>query len=54
MSDKTKKGLLIGFLFIVISAFVTMAYQHDIAFFFAGLGTIVIGVTILATINKKK
>ena len=48
----TKKGLLLGFILIVIAILIGIIFMHDIAFIFAGIGTIIIGITTLMYLNK--
>ena len=47
-----KKGILFGFLLIVIAILIGIIFQHDIGFVFAGIGIVVIGISILIKINK--
>ncbi len=54
MSDKCKKGLILGIFLIGIAIIIGILFQHDIAFVFAGIGTILIGITFLAWINGNK
>ncbi len=51
MNDKCKKGLFLGILLIGIAIIIGILFQHDIAFVFAGIGTILIGIVFLAWIN---
>jgi len=48
----TKKRLLIGVILIMIAILIGILFRHDIAFIFGGVGTIIIGITILAHLNK--
>lgn len=52
LDAKLKKGLIIGFVLIIISSLIGLIFQHDIAFIFAGIGTIIIGISFLSYINK--
>lgn len=52
MKGKLTRGLLLGCLFIMIAIAIAVFFQHDIGFIFAGIGTIIIGITFLAYINK--
>lgn len=49
---KVIRGLIIGIVFIIVAILIGIFLQHDIAFIFAGIGTIIIGITILTYINK--
>lgn len=48
----TKKGIILGVLLIVIAILIGIIFMHDIGFIFAGVGVIIIGVTILAYLNR--
>ena len=54
-----KKGLIIGFILIVIAItiaaliYYNILPENDLGFLFAGIGVIVIGITFLIQINKK-
>lgn len=48
----TKKGFLLGAILILIAILIGIIFRHDIAFIFGGIGTIVIGITILMYLNK--
>jgi uncharacterized membrane protein YkgB len=50
--SKTKKGLLLGITLIIIAILIGIIFRHDIAFIFAGIGTIIIGITTLMYLNK--
>lgn len=50
--SKTKKGLLLGIILIIIAILIGIIFRHDIAFIFAGIGTIIIGITTLMYLNK--
>ena len=50
--SKFKTGLILGSLLIVIAILIGIIFRHDIAFIFAGIGTSIIGITILAYLNK--
>lgn len=47
-----KSGFIIGFILIGIAILIGLIFRHDIAFVFAGLGTVIIGISILTIINK--
>ena len=47
-----KNALIIGFSLIVIAILIGLIFQHDIAFVFAGVGIIIIGIAALSYINK--
>ncbi len=47
-----KMGFIIGLCLVVIAILIGIIFEHDIAFVFAGLGTVIIGISILAIINK--
>ncbi len=47
-----KKALIIGFVLIFIAILIGLIFQHDIAFVFAGLGIVIIGIAALSYINK--
>ncbi len=47
-----KSGFIIGFILIIIAILIGIIFEHDIAFVFAGLGTVIIGISILTIINK--
>lgn len=47
-----KSGFLIGFILIAIAILIGLIFRHDIAFVFAGLGTVIIGISILTIINN--
>lgn len=49
---KLIESFTIGVVFILIAILIGILFQHDIGFIFAGIGTIIIGITILAYINK--
>ena len=51
-NDKLKKGLISGISFIIIALLIGIIFLHDIAFIFAGIGTIIIGITFLTYINR--
>lgn len=50
--SKTKKGLLLGIILIIIAILIGIIFRHDIAFIFAGIGTVIIGITTLMYLNK--
>lgn len=52
MKGKLTRGLLIGSFFIIVAIAIAIFFQHDIGFVFAGIGTIIIGITFLAYINQ--
>ena len=45
-------GFMIGGILILIAILIGIIFQHDIGFIFAGIGTIIIGITILTYLNK--
>ena len=47
-----QKGFIIGGILILIALLIGIIFQHDIGFIFAGIGTIIIGITILTYLNK--
>ena len=47
-----KTGFIIGISLIVIAILIGIIFNNDIAFLFAGLGTVIIGVSFLRHINK--
>lgn len=47
-----KSGFIIGFILIGIAILIGYIFEHDVAFIFAGLGTVIIGISILTIINK--
>lgn len=47
-----QKGFIIGGILILIAILIGIIFQHDIGFIFAGIGTIIIGITILTYLNK--
>lgn len=52
IDNNLKKSFIVGIGFILIAFLIGIIFQHDISFIFAGIGTIIIGITILAYINK--
>ncbi len=52
MHVKYKRGLAFGVLLILISIAIGILFQNDIGFIFAGIGTVIIGITILMLINQ--
>ena len=48
-----QKGFIIGSILILIAILIGIIFQHDIGFIFAGIGTIIIGITILTYLNKE-
>lgn len=52
MKDKLKIGIFLGCIFILIAILIGIIFEHDVAFIFGGVGTIIIGITILLYINK--
>lgn len=55
MKDKItyKNGFILGSILIIIAILIGIIIQNDIAFIFSGLGIVIIGISILAYINKK-
>ena len=47
-----KKGLLFGIILIIIAILIGIIFRNDIGFIFAGIGVVIIGISILAYINK--
>lgn len=47
-----KIGIIIGATLILIAILIGIIFRHDIAFVFAGTGTIIIGISALAYINR--
>lgn len=45
-------GLIIGLIFIILAIIIGVITENDIGFVFAGIGTIIIGFSILLFINK--
>lgn len=52
MKDKLKIGIFLGCFLILIAILIGVILEHDVAFIFGGIGTIIIGITILIYINK--
>ncbi len=52
MKDKLKIGIFLGIILILIAILIGIIFEHDVAFIFAGVGTIIIGITFLGYINK--
>lgn len=50
--SSVQKGFMIGGILILIAILIGIIFQHDIGFIFAGIGTIIIGITILTYLNK--
>lgn len=50
--SSVQKGFIIGGILILIAILIGIIFQHDIGFIFAGIGTIIIGITILTYLNK--
>lgn len=50
--SSVKRGIIIGAILILIAILIGILFQHDIGFIFAGIGTIIIGITILTYLNK--
>ena len=51
-NSKFKTGLVLGGALIIIAILIGILFRHDIAFIFAGIGTSIVGITILAYLNK--
>lgn len=49
---KIKTGFIIGIALIFVAILIGILFRHDVAFIFAGIGTSIIGITILAYLNK--
>lgn len=49
---KIKTGFIIGVALIFVAILIGILFRHDVAFIFAGIGTSIIGITILAYLNK--
>ena len=47
-----KNGMIIGSILILIAIAIGIIFQHDIGFVFAGIGIVIIGISILTYINK--
>lgn len=47
-----RNGMITGFLLIIIAILIGIIFQHDIGFVFAGIGIVIIGISILIKINK--
>lgn len=47
-----KNCLIIGVVLIIIAITIGIIFRNDIAFIFAGSGTVIIGISILRYINK--
>lgn len=54
MKDKLtiKNCSIFGTILILIAIVIGIAFQNDIGFIFAGIGTVIIGISILRYINK--
>ncbi len=52
MKDKLKIGIFLGSILILIAILIGIILEHDVAFIFGGIGTIIIGITFLAYINR--
>lgn len=52
MKGKLKIGIFLGCILILIAILIGIIFQHDVAFIFGGIGTIFIGITFLAYINR--
>lgn len=52
MKNKLKIGLITGVALIVVAILIGIITENDIGFVFAGIGTIIIGFSILLFINK--
>ena len=52
MNRRTIIGLIVAFVFLIITAIITVLWQHDSAFIFAGAGFVIIGVSLLFEYNK--
>ena len=48
----TQKGLILGTTLIILAILIGIIFKHDIAFIFGGVGTIIIGITILMYLNR--
>lgn len=51
-NSKLINGLIIGIVFVIIAISIGIIFQHDIGFIFGGIGTVIIGISILTYINK--
>lgn len=47
-----KYGIILGSTLIVIAILIGIIFQHDIGFVFAGIGVVIIGISILTYINR--
>lgn len=47
-----KNGIISGSTLIIIAILIGIIFRNDIGFVFAGIGTVIIGISILAYINK--
>lgn len=47
-----KITMSVGIIIILIGIIIGILFEHDIAFVFGGIGTILIGLSILSYINK--
>lgn len=52
LKKKLRIGLITGVALIVIAILIGIITENDIGFLFAGIGTIIIGISILLFINK--
>lgn len=52
MKDKLRIGIFLGCILILIAILIGVIFEHDVAFIFGGIGTIIIGITFLFYINK--
>ena len=47
-----KKGILTGTILIIIAILIGIIFMSDMGFIFAGIGIVIIGISILTYINK--
>ncbi len=47
-----KKGILTGSILVLIAILIGIIFRNDVGFIFAGIGLVIIGISILAYINK--
>lgn len=49
---KPKVGIIIGIIIIIFAIIIGIISGNDVGFLLAGIGTIIMGISILAFINK--
>ncbi len=52
MDNRYKRGYAFGILLILIAIAIGIFFQNDIGFLFGGVGTIIIGITLLMHMNE--